>query len=223
MDPNNRQLTNQEPVVPLGDFPQMQKTAIGSKQSRLSRWLTRNNITKRFLIINFALILVCIGLIVLGHFFINPDDTIGNETSLSVDQNKSENTGTIDNAVNDYCRLLGEALGSRIMDSGYIIAQRYPEYIQEEPSILPLTQIGNAATATIDCEYRGEGIGISNDLLLVYSDDKWQWVDNIQHNAGEVFSCEILDQYQVALQLADTCLPENQAVPIDRADFDLTE
>lgn len=112
----------------------------------------------------------------------------------------------IQEAVNAYCRDLGRAYGFAGMDRGYIISDRFSEEIlSDSPNLLRFKQVGNAASATVDCEDARGPNGISNDLLFAKKDGVWTYVDEEQNNAGSGFLCSIADQYNVSKELVKEC------------------
>lgn len=131
-------------------------------------------------------------------------------------QPKSDKEG-IQVAVDLYCQELGRAYGFNGMDSGYIISDRFSEEeLSDSPDVLRFKQVGNAASATVDCEDEEGPSGISNDLLFIKESAEWRYVDEVQGNTSSGFLCSIVDQYDVSKELVKQCAPYEGAAEIDR-------
>lgn len=118
----------------------------------------------------------------------------------------------IQKSVNAYCQELAKSYGFTGMSSGYIISDRYSEdMLSDSPALLRFKQIGDAASATVDCERGGEAMGISNDLLFVKDNGTWNYVDEVQNNMGSGFLCSITEQHNVSKELVGTCAPSKDA------------
>jgi len=165
------------------------------------------------LAVEFVLILCLAGLL----FSMLSKKTATNQNKTTETTHNSKATGSVEDAVNKYCEELGKATGITQIKTGYIISQKFSEEIlSDSPSLLRYKEVGNAAAGTVDC-YRGaEGMGISNDLLLVKDDGSWTYVDEVQNNTSQGFACSILDKYTVSKDLVSQCSHQPSAKPQPR-------
>lgn len=166
--------------------------------------------SKAKILLLIPMILIVIGLVVAGWFMINKNNAQNSSsfgTELQQEDESADKVG-IESAVNRYCEALGIALGTNDLNSGYIISLRFTEEeLRDSPELLLFRKVGNAASATVDCERSGEPIGISNDLLFVKQNDTWDTVDEVQNYNGSGFLCSVVDEHQVSKELVTDCAP----------------
>ncbi len=156
------------------------------------------------------MMLIVIGLVVVGWFMINRNSALNSSSPRTESQQEDESADKvgIESAVNRYCEELGKALGTNDLNSGYIISLRFTEEeLRDSPELLLFRKVGNAASATVDCERSGEPIGISNDLLFVEQNGSWNTVDEVQNYNGSGFLCSVVDEHQVSKELVTDCAP----------------
>lgn len=110
-------------------------------------------------------------------------------------------------AVDQYCQDLAAAFGFESDTTGYIISERFTEeMLSDSPGLLRLKRVGDAATATVDCESQVRGtFGIGNDLLMINENGTWKYVEEAKNNAGSGFSCAKAEQYAVSRELISEC------------------